>query len=328
MAKKNDFSLVEKNATMVADLQMSAAEQALASYLEVDLTAEIGVLVQRTKDDARIGTEAALRMGLRLLALKSRCKHGEFEERVVETGVGLRDATRCMQLSQAYAAEGDARRREALLQMGKTKAVLLLSAMPEVREQIMDNADLLAEALEGTKREFEAQVKVLSEKVKTLENAAQAQMSRHEVDLQSHIITPDVPPQVSDIRRETAALYKQASLAVQSLANLAQPMMELHHIQKAQPWVRPGAVQAYTAMQSLHAELAVQMAVWRDAFGLDDVQGLPPITDHAFYQPEEAALVATHFAAMTDTHAKEGIKRANQRANELAGKRGAKRKDV
>ena len=114
----------------------------------------------------------------------------------------------------------------------------------------------------------------------------------------------------------------------QSLANLAQPMMELHHIQKAQPWVRPGAVQAYTAMQSLHAELAVQMAVWRDAFGLDDVQGLPPITDHAFYQPEEAALVATHFAAMTDTHAKEGIKRANQRANELAGKRGAKRKDV
>lgn len=327
MTKNNDLTVVGKSAT-VADLEMSQPEQALADYLEVDLNAHVDRLIERIKEDAKSSVVAALRMGLRLLAIKAACQHGEFEERLIETGVGRRDATSCMQLAKAYASEGDARRRGALLEMGKTKAVLLLSAMPEVREQMLDSAELLAEALEGTKREFEAQVKALGEKVKTLENAAQAQITRHEVDLQSHIITPDVPPQVSDIRRETAALYKQADLAVRSVANLAQPLMELHHIQKAAPWVRPGAVQAYTAMQSLHATLAVQMAVWRDAFGLDDVHGLPPITDHAFYQPEEAALVATYFAAMTDTHAKEGIKRANQRANDVAGKRGAKRKDV
>lgn len=328
MAKKNDLTVTGAKVEPVALLELTDAEQGLADFLEVDMRASVDTQIARLKVDARTTLETALRMGLRFLAINAACAHGEFEGRIAETGVGRRDVFACMAAARAYAAEGDARRREALLSMGKTKGMALLATKPEVREQIMSSPDLMAEALEGTKREFEAQVKALSEKVKTLENAAQAQMSRHEVDLQSHIITPDVPPQVSDIRRETAALYKQASLAVQSLANLAQPMMELHHIQKAQPWVRPGAVQAYTAMQSLHAELAVQMAVWRDAFGLDDVQGLPPITDHAFYQPEEAALVATHFAAMTDTHAKEGIKRANQRANELAGKRGAKRKDV
>jgi hypothetical protein len=183
-------------------------------------------------------------------------------------------------------------------------------------------------SLERAARDSEEKLKRIQKEVDSLKSASAAVTSKMDAELQGHIITTDVPPQVTDLRRETAALYKQADLAVKSLADLAQPLVDLHHIQKAQPWVTPSAVQAYTAMQSLHATLAVQMAAWRDAFGLDDVQGLPPITDHAFYQPEEAALVATHFVAMADTHAKEGIKRANQRANEVAGKRGAKRKDV
>ena len=52
----------------------------------------------------------------------------------------------------------------------------------------------------------------------------------------------------------------------------------------------------------------------------------PPITDAAYYQPEEAVLVATHFDALLQTHLALGKKRADQRANAAPGKLGRKRK--
>lgn len=327
MTKEIDTPLVGKTATMVPLLEMSEAERELAAYLEVDLTAEIGVLVHRAKDDARVGTEAALRMGLRLLALKSRCSHGEFEDCMVETGVGQRDAQGCMRLAKAYAAEGDARRREALLEMGKTKAVMLLSAIPEVREQIMDSPELLSDALEGSKREFEVQLAKLKKRVGDLELEHDNRESRKAIAGAKNVVVPDIPHEVTDIRREIAALFQQAELAVQSMGDLPPLIEEAATLPRADKWVKPTAAQAYTALKSLHAAIGLQMGVWREQFDLD-ADGLPPITNGAYYQPEEAALVAQHFEALTTAHLAEGIKRANRRANDTPEKRGAKRKDV
>lgn len=327
MAKKNDIAQFEKSANVLADLEIGEAEQALANYLEVDLKVQAPELLRRCKEDQAAGIRLALRIGLRLLAVKAQCPHGEFEDQLTGVGIGRSDAASCMQLARAYASEGDVRRRDALLEMGKTKAIALLVQKPEVREQIMNSPELLGQALEGTTREFEAQLSKLKKQNDVLQLVVDNHASRKLIAASKNVVVPDIPHEVTDLRREVAALYQQASLAVQSIGDLPPLIEEAGAQPKADKWIEPTATQAYVALQSLHASIGIQMAVWRDRFGLD-VLGLPPITNGAFYGPEEAALVASHFESLAIEHRAEGIKRANRRANEVVGKKGAKLKDV
>lgn len=308
-------------------MEISHAEEALAAYLEVDLAAEVGLQLERIKSDARTGVETALRMGLRLLAVRAACEHGAFEQLVFEAGVGERDAQRCIQLAQVYAAEGDQRRREALLGMGKSKAVVLLGAMPEVRERIMGSPELLSEALEGSKRELEAQIKVLKKEVNNLHAKEEIKASRKANEAESHFVTPDIPYLVTDIRREAAALYQQAKLAIASLHDLAPQLDALHEVKGCMAWAGPSKLQAFTALRSLHASLSVYMAAWVDEHGMTG-EDLPTPEHKAFYRPEEAALVARHFEVLAGAHQDAKTKRANRAANDAPGARGAKRKNV
>ncbi len=310
-----------------AVLEISEAELALASYLEVDLAAAVELQMQRVKDDVRTGIEASLRIGLRLIAMRAKCQHGEFERLVFEAGIGERDSQSCMQLASAYAAEGDARRREALLGMGKTKAVALLGANPKVREQIMESPELLKEMLEGSTRAAEAQIKELKKTINTLEAKEEIKASRKANEAESHFVTPDIPYLVTDIRREAAALYQQAKLAIASLHDLAPQLDALQDVKGCAAWASPSKLQAFTALRSLHASLGIYMAAWVDEHGMTS-EDLPTPEHKSFYRPEEAALVQRHFEALTTAHQDGQTKRANKAANDAPGARGAKRKNV
>lgn len=181
-----DLTVLDKCVTTETHLEMGDAERALAEYLGVDLTASPDVLVGRAKESLNRALTADLEMGLQLLAAKDKTEHGEFGELLAAHGIGTRSAQRNMQWARAFSAEGDARRRDALLAMGKTKAVLLLSAKPEAREQIMGSPELLTEALEGSKRELEATLKEHAEKLQRHEEAyadleAQLEVKTHEL---------------------------------------------------------------------------------------------------------------------------------------------------
>lgn len=328
MTKKTELAVVDATTHARALPEIGDGEQALADYLEVDLKAHPGALWARCKEDADAGTKTALRIGLRLLALKDASEHGEFATRMQEAGIGLRDGQNCMRLAQAYAAEGDARRREALLAMGKAKAVRLLGQIPRVREQVFESAELLTDLLDSSKREFEAELKKLKGELERVTNQAEAVASRQAVESQGFIISTSIPYPVSNVRREVAALYKQAELAIGSMGDMPANLLQLQDVKGVQPWVVPTANQMYTAMLSLHATLGAQLASLRETFALTDVSGEFAITDHAYYQPEEAVHVAKHFVALAEAHAERGAKRANQMANDQPAKKGAKRKDV
>lgn len=149
------------NRQMSADLEIGEPELALASYLEVDVQAPPEVLLVRIRQDAETGLRLVISMGLRLMALKSKAAHGQFEEQLLDIGVSPREAQKAMQTARAFATETDARRREQLLHLGKTKGMALLAAKPETRDQILGDPELASEAAEATKRELENRIHAL-----------------------------------------------------------------------------------------------------------------------------------------------------------------------
>lgn len=139
--------------------EITAAERALAEFLEVDLTASAEVLLFRVRENSRVLLIEEIRMGLRLIALKEQVEHGGFLPALAEIDVAERAAQQAMKTARAFAAEGDARRRQQLLDMGKSKGSALLAAKPEVREQIMDDADLSREVQEASFMELQRLLK-------------------------------------------------------------------------------------------------------------------------------------------------------------------------
>jgi len=206
-------SVVPRNSKRqpVAVLEITDAEISLAEYLEVDLTASVEMLVARVKEDAGNLLLTEIRIGLRLAALKAKTEHGEFEERLSDIGVGERDARRAMQTARAYAAEGDARRRQQIMEMGKTKGVALLMANPEVRELILSNPDLAQAAVESTKREM---AHLLKEKEALIERKDKAY-----ADLEVQLETRSRELQKLS-RLDPAALFTR-SVRAEAVANAA-----------------------------------------------------------------------------------------------------------
>jgi regulator of replication initiation timing len=204
------------NTQPVAHLDLTNAEYALAEYLEVDLKASRDALLARVQEGARRLLEEEIRMGLRLMALKERLGHGDFLPALAEIGVTNRSAQQAMQTARVFAAEGDARRRQQLLDMGKTKAVALLADKPEVREAILSDPELAKQAIEGSKREVEA----LRKQVRNLqENNNNLQMKLDESQRDRKRLTP-FAPRTEEVRAECMALQREAEEPIDSLRQL------------------------------------------------------------------------------------------------------------
>jgi hypothetical protein len=165
MSKKNEVKVIDQNTNAQAlahlPLTLGDNERALAAYLEVDLQAPPEVLLLRIGQDAETGLRLVITMGLRILALKDKAAHGELEGLLADAGVSPREAQRVMQTAKAYAAEDDARRREQILQLGKTKGMVLLAANPQIREQLLSAPELAAEVSEATTRELQKRIRDL-----------------------------------------------------------------------------------------------------------------------------------------------------------------------
>lgn len=166
---KKNVGNSNRHPVAVLKTEITDAERALAQYFEIDLAAPPDVQIARAKEGVRNLLQQEIEVGLRLISLREQVEHGEFLPALAEIGIAERAARQSMMTARAFAAEGDARRRQNLLEMGKTNAVLLLSAKPEVREQILNDPDLSHEAMEASKLELQ---RLLKDK--------EAQIERHQ----------------------------------------------------------------------------------------------------------------------------------------------------
>ena len=199
------------NPKLVSDLVITDAERALAEFLEVDLSAGPAVLLSRVKDDSRKLLVSEIAMGLRLIALKEWLEHGEFLPALAEIGIAEHTAQGAMRTARAFAAEGDARRRQQLLDMGKTKGAALLAAKPEVREQILNDPELAQEAAEASKMEL---LRLLKDK--------EAQVERHQkayADLETQLETRKL--ELQKLQKIDPVTLLTRSVRAEAVANAA-----------------------------------------------------------------------------------------------------------
>lgn len=190
---------------------ITEAERALAEFLEVDLAASTEVLLWRVRENSRVLLAEEIRMGLRLMALKGRLGHGDFLPAIADIGIPDRAAQRAMQTARAFASEGDARRRQQLLDMGKSKGTALLLAKPEVREQILNDPELSQEAMEASKLELQ---RLLKDK--------EAQIDRHQqayADLETKLETKEL--ELRKLSRVDPAALLTRSMRAEAVAEAA-----------------------------------------------------------------------------------------------------------
>lgn len=150
--------------------------------------------------------------------------------------------------------------------MGKTKAVLLLSARPEVREQIMDSPELLNEAIDGSKRQFEQKVKELQATIDlrgaTLADTEQQLKAAHKTIEQMRAVgkralDEQVPAAAALVRRDGALLGAEVMECLDDFRVLGRKLAEFDaHGGAARTWVGPVAVSLLSAL--LGAERAVR----------------------------------------------------------------------
>lgn len=191
--------------------EIGDAERALAEYLGVDMTAGAPVLLTRAKQSANRAMLSEVEMGIQLLAAKSKTAHGEFGDLLAEYDIGVDSARRAMRWTRALASEGDARRRKVLLDMGKTNAMALLAAKPEVREQILNDPELAQEAQEASKMGL---LRLLKDK--------EAQIERHQkayADLETQLETRKL--ELQKLQKVDPVTLLTRSVRAEAVANAA-----------------------------------------------------------------------------------------------------------
>ena len=308
------------NTRAPAPLDIGDAENGLADYLEVDMGADVEVQLGRIRQDAKDGLKTALRMGLRLLAVKSACEHGEFSQRLNEVEVSPREAQNCMQAARAYAAEGDQRRREAVLDMGRTKGMAILAANPAIRDQIMDSPELLAEALEGTTREFEAKLAELQASNEDLAAdrdaiAAERDSALKRLNKRSQRDEDDegVPLVIADIRAEMVALLKKAELAVGSLYPVGVEAVGLSGHAEAGEWVKPTLRLGVAGLLAVRELIDGSIKSYVEAMGEDSGRLASQPDALAFLGTNEIKDVAEEYGRLTAVHGHEAALRQHER---------------
>lgn len=246
MTKKNDLTVIDaepKRQTLpfleigeaLPGLEIGEPERALAAYLEVDLTAELDALKRRLRVDSRTALLTEIAMGLRLMAVKARLPHGAFGDALIDLEIPERTARAAMQTARAYAAEGEARRREQLLDMGKAKGVTLLSQKPEIRDQILGDPDLAAQVAEESHRDLQKRIKDLQAERDTFRN--QAGTLQTQINILTRTQMPgdgEFDARTFEVRQECAALEYAARVPMDDLETLFEQLLK----EQAEPQVQ------------------------------------------------------------------------------------------
>jgi hypothetical protein len=159
-----------------------------------------------------------LAAGLLLCTIKEETEHGAFSSLLAERGFEMRAAQRAMQYAK-FMLDRQAEERAALMELPKTKVLLLANADPEVMDALLDDgADAVGEM---TVRELRAKLRELQAQASNVENkkdwyeatiaGLEKKLAKTPVERQDA-----VPVAVADLRAEFVACVAKAEFALKS----------------------------------------------------------------------------------------------------------------
>jgi len=194
---------------------------------------------------------ASLKQGLLLLQVKSQCSHGEFERRLIESGLSLRIARDCLSIAKMFLALPPSKvTAPSLLGMTHT----CLREMSKLPIQILDKLD--DEALEGlselSSRELAKEVKRLRvEKSEAEERAAAAINQMNLAQLTKSTDVQGWPKLIGTIRQNALG---QSSVASEFVEKAFVDVNELINARQFTPEQRLAAAQTVW-----HSWMSVEM---------------------------------------------------------------------
>lgn len=304
-------SVSEEKMRSGALLEMSDEARQLALDMGLNLSGVQGMLIQHAIDRANQSHVLEVEAGLFLLAAKSQCAHGEFQSLIEDYGFSYRRAAEWMAIAN-LTARLPIDERENVLMLGKKKLLLLSQTEPEILGQLLlegKGFDIKEAKLGETRRRIaeltaaNAQTSVELKKTELENEKLQAQL---QAAVKSRADTSDiVPPHVSDIRLETAALYKKAELSIDGIARLTP---DIHLLDDE--WALSSARSAFAALQGLIAQAKGVAAELHRTYGADldgDTSTMERLTQKELFK------CATEYKELVGEHEHEAALRAYER---------------
>lgn len=304
----------EIRSASVRIFEFTSAEVDLAGFFKIDLSGSPADLVNQAAGRANAAVKNIVEAGLFLLAAQERIVSEQsdtsFKDFVEEIGIPRQRAYEYMSYAK-FAATLDEEKRDEIFGLGKIKVLELAKADPEVVADLFADEDMDIQAIsvrelkQRIREEKAARAQTSVELKKTeLENEKlQAQL---QAAVKSRADSSDiVPPHVSDIRLETAALYKKAELSIDGIARLTPDI----HLLDGE-WALSSARSAFAALQGLIAQAKGVAAELHRTYGAD-LDG-----DHSTMErltQKELFKCATEYREIVGEHEHEAALRAYER---------------
>ena len=296
--------------TFENEVGLTDLEKNLADNLGVSLQGSHEQLVQYAIIKANESLTCQIEAGLFLLAAKAQCEHGEFKPLIEYYGFNYRRAVEWMTAAK-FVAKLEPEQREEMVLMGKSKVLLLSQAEPEAVGDLLSDEDVDLQALtfhDIKQRLRETQAKLTQKNVEV--QKAEAEKNKLEKQLAAATtsradISDIVPPHVSDIRLEVAALFKKSELSIDGIAR------QINDIHLLEPeWSLSAARSTFAALQSLIAQAKGAAAALHKAYGSDldgDNSTMERLTQKELFK------CATEFKELIAEHEHEAALRAHER---------------
>ena len=302
--------------------ELTELEISLAEQMNCDISFEprklIDIATQATNQALTLVIESGLLLiaAHNQLAVSERSETGQFSSNegfraiLEEMGLPFQRAYEAMSMAK-YAASLPPDERSEMLALPKTKVMLLAQADPEVVADLFADEDMDIQAISvrelkqriREEKAARAQASVDLKKTELENEKLQAQL---QAAIKARADSSDiVPPHVSDIRLETAALYKKAELSIDGIARLTPDI----HLLDGE-WALSSARSAFAALQGLIAQAKGVAAELHRTYGAD-LDG-----DHSTMErltQKELFKCATEYKELIGEHEHEAALRAYER---------------
>jgi hypothetical protein len=268
------------------------AEQQLAVYLGVDISASPNVRTEQAVYAYNTATRHLVEAGLLLSSVKRDMGQEVFNALIEERGLPKQRAYELMS-GAAFAARLPADQREQIMAMPKMKVLALASADPEVVQQMLADGDVDVNTLS---------VKAMRERIRTLEAAVadrEVQLETAEAKAEAAIKANakkkpggEMPTVIEDIRLEVAASVQQADLALGDMESLARELVNMIGLEGVYQYVKPTARLQVAGLVNLRVKIDGVITQLIKAHDMVDISPEPM----SYLVPSEVEAVALKWA--------------------------------
>lgn len=298
------------------ELELNEKDEQLANELGVDLSLDAKQLIANIIDKTNRSVSLIVEAGLELIALKSKCKHGEFEPILEAAGLSSQRASEMMRYGRFASSLPQAQRAKALT-LPKKKVLLLASADADTVSELLNSEDELDDLTSLNPTQMRKRIKQLETNLDNSEMTTKALKKRI---LEKNSIGP-YHEDVEMVRMESVAASSGVFLYMDDLTALIDEVASAGFLGKdhSDKDFSVAATTLYTNIHAIHARTSKLMSdckEWLDEGITKGVKDIPVLSD------KECVSALSNRELLVAEHTAQKLSRQKQRADKKKTSRG------